>query len=182
MKTLCFFSSPMVNLPCVSWLFVAYVSRALTASLGRTDRPNLALDLVYSWPGLRNQHGLRRRLGSITYKDSSVIRQRAQRHVQRLVHLFACPLEESAAPYLTSERRWLLREIALTSVEQRIPRKHDLVVAVLHEEADAVLGVARRVQRLDGDAAYVEGLAVLGRPRHLLAVLSADDLEGLAEF
>jgi hypothetical protein len=67
-------------------------------------------------------------------------------------------------------------------VEQRISRKHDLVVAVLHKEADAVLGVARCVQRLDGDAADVEGLAVLGRPRHLLAVLAANDLEGLAEF
>jgi hypothetical protein len=42
--------------------------------------------------------------------------------------------------------------------------------------------VARRVQRLDGDAANVEGLAVFGRPRHLLAVLAADDFEGLAQF
>jgi hypothetical protein len=67
-------------------------------------------------------------------------------------------------------------------VEESIPRKHDLVVPVLHEEADAVLGVARRVQRLDGDAADVERLAVLGRLGYLPAVLAADDLEGLAEF
>ena len=30
-------------------------------------------------------------------------------------------------------------------MEQSIPRKHNLVVAVLHEEANAVLGMARRV-------------------------------------
>lgn len=30
-------------------------------------------------------------------------------------------------------------------MEERIPCEHDLVVAILHEVADAVLGVARRV-------------------------------------
>jgi hypothetical protein len=70
----------------------------------------------------------------------------------------------------------------LTSVKQGVAGKHDLVVAVLHKEADAVLGVAGGVQGLDRDAADVEGLAVLGRPGHLLAVLAADDLEGLAEL
>lgn len=69
-----------------------------------------------------------------------------------------------------------------TPVEQSIARKHDLVVAVLHKEADAVLGVTRRVQGLDGDAANVEGLAVFWRFGYLLAVLAADDLEGLAEL
>lgn len=59
-------------------------------------------------------------------------------------------------------------------MEESIPRKHDLVVAVLHEEADAVLGVAGRVQRLDGDAANVERVAVLGRLGYLFAVLAAD--------
>ena len=67
-------------------------------------------------------------------------------------------------------------------MEESVPRKHDPVIAVLHEEADAVLGVARRVQRLDGDAANVERLAVLGRLGYLIAVLAADHLEGLAEF
>lgn len=66
-------------------------------------------------------------------------------------------------------------------MEERIPRKHNLVVAILHEEADAVLGVAGRVQRLDGDAANVERLAVLGRLGNDLAVRAADDLEGLAQ-
>ena len=51
MNTLCSFSSPMVNLPCVSALSFAKAARALTASLGRTDTPNLALAVVYSWPG-----------------------------------------------------------------------------------------------------------------------------------
>lgn len=66
-------------------------------------------------------------------------------------------------------------------MKQRIPRKHNLVLAVLHEIADAVLRVARRVQRLDGNAADAEGLAVLGGLGHFGAVLAADYLEGLAE-
>ena len=67
-------------------------------------------------------------------------------------------------------------------MEQSIPRKHDLVVAVLHEEADAVLGVARRVKRLDHNAANVEGRAMCRCLGHLLAVLAADDLERLVEL
>ncbi len=67
-------------------------------------------------------------------------------------------------------------------MEQSIPRKHDLVVAVLHEEADAVLGVARRVKRLDHNAADVEGRAMRGCLGHLLAVLAANDLERLVEL
>jgi hypothetical protein len=66
-------------------------------------------------------------------------------------------------------------------VEQRVPGKHNLFVAVLHEPADAVLRVARRVQRLDGDAADGEGVAVLGRLGDFLAVLAADDVDFAAE-
>merc|ERR1711900_157892 len=51
MKTLCFFSSPIVNLPCVSLLFSANVWSFLTGSLCRTDIANFTLAFVYSWPG-----------------------------------------------------------------------------------------------------------------------------------
>jgi len=67
-------------------------------------------------------------------------------------------------------------------VEQSVPSKHNFVVAILHEKANAVLGVARRVERLDRNAADVEGLAVFWCLGHLLAVLAADDLKGLAEL
>lgn len=67
-------------------------------------------------------------------------------------------------------------------MKKSIPCKHHLVLAVLHEEADAVLGVTRRVQGLDGDAADVEGLAVLWCLGYFFAVLAADDLEGLAKL
>lgn len=66
-------------------------------------------------------------------------------------------------------------------MKQRVSGKHDLFVAVLHEIADAVLRVARRVQRLDGDAADGEGVAVLGRHVDFLAVLAADDVDVTAE-
>ena len=66
-------------------------------------------------------------------------------------------------------------------MEESISRKHNLVLAILHEEADAVLGVAGRVQRLNGDAANVERVAVLRRLGYLFAVLAADYFE-LAEL
>lgn len=49
-------------------------------------------------------------------------------------------------------------------MEESISRKHNLVVAILHEPANAVLGVARCVERLDCDASNVKRLAVLRRP------------------
>ncbi len=62
-------------------------------------------------------------------------------------------------------------------MEQGVAGEDNPVVAVLHEPADAVLGVARGVQALDGDAAESEALAVLGRGRDGLAVLAAKDLQ-----
>jgi hypothetical protein len=45
------FSSPMVNLPCVSLFACEYSSSRLIASLLRTVFANLTFPLVYSWPG-----------------------------------------------------------------------------------------------------------------------------------
>ena len=64
-----------------------------------------------------------------------------------------------------------------TADEERVAGKLSLARLVLHEEADAVLRVARRVHRLHRDAAQLERLAVLGRLGHALAVLAADDVE-----
>lgn len=124
------------------------------------------------------------RLGYLTHKNPGVVRQRPERHIQRLVHLLAVALEEPAAACRQSENiaQGSVTKNGLASVKQSIPRKHNLVVAVLHEEADAVLGMARRMQRLDGNVADVEGRAVRGCLGYLLAVLAADDLEGLVEF
>lgn len=66
-------------------------------------------------------------------------------------------------------------------MKQRVPGKHNLFVAVLHEIADAVLRVARRVQRLDGDAADGKGVAVHRHHVDFLAVLAADDFDVAAE-
>jgi hypothetical protein len=51
MKTLCFFSSPMVNLPWVCLLFSAKSCSFLMAGLDETEAANLTLAFVYSWPG-----------------------------------------------------------------------------------------------------------------------------------
>src|SRR4051812_34444072 len=94
----------MVNLPCVSWLSLAKASKALTAALGRTEIPNLALAAVYSWPGWKRVSVFTRSFNSLTYKDASIIRKRPQCLVQRLVHLLAIALEEPAAACRQSER------------------------------------------------------------------------------
>lgn len=72
---------------------------------------------------------------------------------------------------------WELGLLGRTSVEERVAREDDLVVAVLHEPADAVLGVAGCVEGLDGDAADVEGGPVGWGLGDALALAAADDGE-----
>lgn len=66
-------------------------------------------------------------------------------------------------------------------MKKRVPGKHNLFIAVLHEVADTVLRMARRVQHLDGDAADGKDVAVLRRHVDFLAVLAADDVDVAAE-
>ena len=51
MNTLCSFSRPIVDLPCICLLLAARSASFLTASLCRTVMPKLTLPFVYSWPG-----------------------------------------------------------------------------------------------------------------------------------
>lgn len=71
---------------------------------------------------------------------------------------------------------------ARTADEERVPRKHDALpfVCVLEEEADAVLRVARRVQRGDLDA-FTErkGRLVRWRRGDMGAVAAADYWDGV---
>lgn len=66
-----------------------------------------------------------------------------------------------------------------TSDKQGIACENSLVVAILKEIADAVLGVAGRVQCLDLDAADRELLAVLGSLGDLCAVFTTNDWDGV---
>lgn len=71
----------------------------------------------------------------------------------------------------------------LTTDEERVAGKDGLARAVLHVVADAVLGVAGRVDRPDGNVANLKDLLVLGGLRDALAVLTANDVElGVAQF
>ena len=75
-------------------------------------------------------------------------------------------------------RRRALEEPATAADEQRVAREDGAVVGgrVFEQVADAVLGVAGRVECFDLDAAAdAECLAVGGRRGHLCAVLAADD-------
>lgn len=70
----------------------------------------------------------------------------------------------------------------LTASEQGVTREVSPIVAILEQVADAVLGMARRVQRLHLDTlADGESLAMAGSLGDLVAVLAADnrDVVGL---
>lgn len=67
-----------------------------------------------------------------------------------------------------------------TSNEEGIAGENDLVFPILHKPADAVLRVARRVQRSDLDTlANHKGLAVLWCLRDGLTVLATNDRQAL---
>ncbi len=92
-----------------------------------------------------------------SYKDASVIRQRAQSLVEGRVDLLAGALEELAA----------------SAVEESIAREDDPVIAVPYVPADAVLRVARRVQPRHGNASQLEALAVRRGRGDGLAILAS---------
>lgn len=109
------------------------------------------------------------------------------------MHLLACSLKELATSCQVKVRYATLNgirvkegacevEVVHTAMEEGIACKNDLFVPVLHVPADAVLGVAWRVERLDRDAADIESLAVGGRPIHILALFAADDLDTISEL
>ena len=64
-----------------------------------------------------------------------------------------------------------------TADEESVAGKHGLASTILHEEADAVLSMARRMDALDGNVSNLEGLLMLGRLGHALAVCTANDVE-----
>jgi hypothetical protein len=78
--------------------------------------------------------------------------------VERLVHLFCVAFEEATA----------------SADEHGVTRKHGLFGAILKEEAYAILGMARGVQRGDFDGAEVETGVVRRGSSHLVAVLAAN--------
>lgn len=62
-------------------------------------------------------------------------------------------------------------------MEESVSRENHSIVAVLHEPADAVLGVAGRVQSFHRDTSELETLPVAWRLRDGLAILPPDDCE-----
>lgn len=66
---------------------------------------------------------------------------------------------------------------SLTTDEERVTCKHSLAGIVLHEEADTILGMTRRVHALDRDASNLELFFMLGGSRHAFAVLAANDFQ-----
>lgn len=65
----------------------------------------------------------------------------------------------------------------LTTDEERVACKDGLARAILHVVADAVLGVAGRVDSLDGNVTNLKDLLVLWGLSDALAVFAADNVE-----
>lgn len=118
------------------------------------------------------------------YVDFRVVGQSREGVVERFVHFFGRAFEEASAAWEEMcELRVVFgcsawRNAVRTSDEQRIAREDCPVVTVLEKEADAVLGMAGRVQCLHLDPADVEGLAMAGRFGEFGAISAADDGDG----
>ena len=67
-------------------------------------------------------------------------------------------------------------------MEQRVASEDDFLIAILHVPADAVLGVAGRVKRLDSNAADLQIFAVGRCLCHLVTVLAAKDWDRNTEL
>lgn len=119
MKTLCSFSSPMVNLPVVTVFASAKSRRFLIAAFSSTETVNLTLDFVYSWPGFVCCQHLFLSLSRFestgfclraTYIYDGVVGQGREPLVQRLVHLLRRALKEASTAYRSlSVRKILIR-------------------------------------------------------------------------
>lgn len=125
-------------------LFIADSKLALRLPIRLGKRLQLAHRLTR-----QHRHGkLHIGLGVLVAREHlRVRRQRGQRLVERRVHLGGAALEKAPA----------------AGVEQRVARKDDALAArgILGVPADAVLGVARRVQAGDFDVANLEAAAVV---------------------
>lgn len=64
-----------------------------------------------------------------------------------------------------------------TADEERVACEYSFIATVLQVVANAVLGVARRVDALHRDAAQLEDLLMLGGLGNTIAVLATDDVE-----
>lgn len=100
----------------------------------------------------------------VSGEDARVVRERSEGLVERGVHLLGAAFEEFAA----------------AADEEGVPGEHGAFRwrfrPVFHVVADAVLGVAGRVERGDGDVlAEREARVVRRRLRHAVAVFAADD-------
>jgi hypothetical protein len=83
------------------------------------------------------------------------------------------PVQRQSAP---SKPFPVLPSRARTANKERVARKNGPAGVILHEEADAILRVARGVHAPDRDAAQFESLLVRRSPSYALAVLAPNDL------
>ena len=112
--------------------------------------PNLTLPLVYSWPGYNTFVSSYANCGfrfPSTHVDLGVIRQSSKSLVQSLVHLLGSAFEETTTTYYSISLLSITNVLVLilTADEKSVSGEDDLLVAVLEQEANAVLRVARGV-------------------------------------
>ena len=62
-------------------------------------------------------------------------------------------------------------------MEEGVAREDGLAGGILHVETNAILCMTRCVHALNGDITELEGLAMLRRLGHTLAILASNDLK-----
>lgn len=107
-----------------------------------------------------------RRLFSASFISAAV----PSKNLPHPVSLSASPRRKTPNSLGVSQGR-----AARTANEECVTSKDSLVATILGEVADAVLGVAGRVDTPNGDVAELEGLAVCWGLGDTLAVLASDD-------
>lgn len=99
------------------------------------------------------------------YIDLGIIRQRSKSLIQCLVHLLGISFKETTAScHTTLATNTNRKKKKHTPNKQRIPRKHNPLLPILHEKANTILRMTRGMQSLDGDAlANLERLPMFRR-------------------
>jgi hypothetical protein len=95
------------------------------------------------------------------------------------MHLSRSSLEELSTSYncFSVVPAWQQLLEMNTADEQSVASEDNLLVAILHEPADTILGVAGRVKTGHGDVANHEGLLMSGSPSDTLTVFSTYNRE-----
>ena len=156
-----------------------------------TARQNFTLPFVYSCPGWINMISARLiRESELLHRPSYHLEARPESHSAPCASPAQCPrrtariLQQQRTQHYSTQfsSQGEQRQGNHTANEKCIPCENSFLLAILHKIANAILRMARRMQRRHGDAvSNLKDLTMRGSLRDGLAVFSANNghLKGL---